>query len=72
VKSRTIPREQVLHAQSSISSVRANLIGVILNGVDVRTNGYYDYGRYRSTASQIVSDKISLESDSQGALTQSN
>ena len=57
VKSRTIPREQVLHAQSSISSVRANLIGVILNGVDVRTNGYYDYGRYRSTATKIVSDE---------------
>ncbi len=46
VKSGTTPREQILHAQSGIRSVGGNLIGVVLNGVDIRTNGYYNYGPY--------------------------
>lgn len=51
VKNGSIPREQVLHAQSGISRVGGNLIGVILNSVDLRTNGYYngDYGQHLST-----------------------
>ena len=46
VKSGTTPREQILHAQSRIRSVGGNLIGVVLNSVDIRTNGYYNYGPY--------------------------
>ncbi len=46
VKSGTTPREQILHAQSGIRSVGGNLIGVVLNSVDIRTNGYYNYGPY--------------------------
>jgi polysaccharide biosynthesis transport protein len=65
VKSRTVPYEQVLDAQSSIRSVGANLLGVVLNGVDLCTNGYYDYGGYRSTDGNILSDEISLELGSQ-------
>ena len=46
VKNGTTPREQILHAQSGIRSVGGNLIGVVLNSVDIRTNGYYNYGPY--------------------------
>jgi receptor protein-tyrosine kinase len=46
VKTGTTPREQLLHAQSGIRSVGGNLIGVVLNSVDIRTNGYYNYGPY--------------------------
>jgi len=51
VKSGTTLREQFMHAQSGIRSVvGANLIGVVLNNVDMRTNGYYNYGPYASSA----------------------
>jgi capsular exopolysaccharide synthesis family protein len=46
VKSGTTPRVQILHAQSGIRSVGGNLIGVVMNSVDIRTNGYYNYGPY--------------------------
>ena len=46
VKSGTTPREQLIHAQSGIRGVGGNLIGVVLNNVDIRTNGYYNYGQY--------------------------
>ncbi|HTF24319.1 MAG TPA: polysaccharide biosynthesis tyrosine autokinase [Candidatus Limnocylindria bacterium] len=46
VKSGTTPREQLMHAQSGIRSVGGNMIGVVLNNVDIRTNGYYNYGQY--------------------------
>jgi len=51
VKSGTIPREQVLDAQTSIGNVGANLIGVVLNRVDLATCGYYDYSSYASATS---------------------
>lgn len=56
VKNASIPREQFLHA---LSSVRAggNLIGVILNRVDLGTNGYY-YNDYSQCAS---ADKPAFE-----------
>jgi capsular exopolysaccharide synthesis family protein len=50
VKSGTTPREQLRHAQSGIRSVGGNMIGVVLNNVDIRTNGYYDYGQYGPNA----------------------
>jgi capsular exopolysaccharide synthesis family protein len=44
------PRELVQHAQLHIRDVGAHLIGVVLNDVDVRHNGYYKgyykYGGY--------------------------
>ena len=46
VKSGTTPREQFMHAQSGIRGVGGNLIGVVLNNVDICTNGYYNYGPY--------------------------
>jgi capsular exopolysaccharide synthesis family protein len=46
VKCRTTSREHLQHAQSGIRSVDGNLIGVVLNSVDIRTNGYYKYGPY--------------------------
>jgi receptor protein-tyrosine kinase len=46
VKSGTTPRERLMHAQSGIRSVGGNMIGVVLNNVDIRTNGYYNYGPY--------------------------
>jgi Mrp family chromosome partitioning ATPase len=46
IKSGTAPREQIMHAQSGIRSVGGNLIGVVLNNVDIRANGYYNYGPY--------------------------
>jgi len=46
VKSGTTPREQLRHAQSGIRSVGGNMIGVVLNNVDLCTNGYYNYGPY--------------------------
>jgi len=33
-------------AHSGIRSVGGNMIGVVLNNVDIRTNGYYNYGPY--------------------------
>ena len=51
VKSGAIPGEQALQAQRGVRSVGANLIGVVLNRVDLATRGYYDYPSYRSTAS---------------------
>ena len=50
VKSGTTPREQLMHAQSGIRSVGGNIIGVVLNSVDIRTNGYYNYGQYGPNA----------------------
>jgi len=50
VKSGTTPREQLMHAQSGIRSVGGNMIGVVLNNVDIRTNGYYNYGQYGPNA----------------------
>ncbi len=50
VKSGTTPREQLMHAQSGIRSVGGNMIGVVLNSVDIRTNGYYNYGQYGPNA----------------------
>src|SRR2546429_8665657 len=44
VRSGATPREQLLHAQAGIRGVGGNLIGVVLNSVDIRTNGYYSYG----------------------------
>src|SRR2546421_58896 len=50
VKSGTTPREQLMHAQAGIRSVGGNMIGVVLNNVDIRTNGYYNYGQYGPNA----------------------
>ena len=50
VKNGTTPREQLIHAQSGIRSVGGNMIGVVLNNVDIRTNGYYNYGQYGPNA----------------------
>lgn len=44
-------REHLQHAQSGIRGVDGNLIGVVLNNVDIRTNGYYNYGPYGPDAS---------------------
>src|SRR5438477_1034610 len=46
IKSGTTPREQLMHAQSGIRNVGGNLIGIVLNNVDIRTHGYYNYGPY--------------------------
>jgi polysaccharide biosynthesis transport protein len=46
VKSGTTPRERLVHARSGIRSVGGNLLGVVLNNVSMRTNGYYNYGSY--------------------------
>src|SRR6266704_3045616 len=46
VKSGTTPREQIVHAQSGSRSVGGNLMGVVVNSVDIRTHGYYNYGPY--------------------------
>jgi Mrp family chromosome partitioning ATPase len=47
------PRDEIVHAESSIRSVGANLTGVVLNSVHLRTNGYYDYGKYGSNGNHI-------------------
>ena len=46
VKSGSTQREKFTHAQSGIRSVGGNIIGVVLNNVEIRTNGYYYYGPY--------------------------
>jgi len=69
VKSGTIPREQVLHTEKGIRSVGANLIGVVLNRVNLATFGYYDYSSYDSATSLALGE--SLEADLQDALVQS-
>ena len=64
VRNGATPREQVLHVEYRIRSAGANLVGVILNGVDLHTNGYYDYGPYRSAGD---SGQILIACDSQQA-----
>src|SRR5882762_894691 len=66
VKSGTIPREQVLHAERGIRSVGANLSGVVLNRVDLATCGYYDYSSYAAAPSLAWGE--SLEGDLQDVL----
>lgn len=46
VKSGATPREQVMQSQSGIRSAGATLIGVVLNNVNLHTNGYYGLGKY--------------------------
>jgi len=58
VKSGTTPREQFMHAQSGIRSVGGNLIGVVLNNVDIRTNGYYNYGPYGCSGGPSSEDTL--------------
>jgi capsular exopolysaccharide synthesis family protein len=58
VKSGTTLREQFTHAQSGIRSVGGNLIGVVLNNVDIRTNGYYNYGPYGSSGGLSSEDTL--------------
>lgn len=48
VKSGATPREQIQQSQSSIRSAGATLIGVVLNRVNLHTNGYYGLGVYGS------------------------
>jgi capsular exopolysaccharide synthesis family protein len=50
VKCAATSREHLQHAQSGIRGVDGNLIGVVLNNVDIRTNGYYNYGPYGPNA----------------------
>jgi capsular exopolysaccharide synthesis family protein len=45
VKGGTTPRELVERAQVYVSDVGAHLIGVVLNDIDLRHDGYY-YSRY--------------------------
>jgi polysaccharide biosynthesis transport protein len=69
VSSGTIPREQVLHAQKGILSVGANLLGVVLNRVDLATPGYYDYRSCESSAEPAWEGQP-LGADIEGALTE--
>src|SRR5258708_2871155 len=58
-------REQVIQSQASMRSVGANLIGVVLNGVTLYTNGYYGLGMYGSNGnahSGIISDSTDSRS----------
>ena len=71
VKSGTVPREQVLHAQKGILSAGANLLGVVLNRVDLATHGYYDYRSYESSTGPGWEGEP-LAADIQGALTESH
>jgi capsular exopolysaccharide synthesis family protein len=47
VKSGDTPRQVVQYAESQARSARANLLGVVLNNIDIRTNEYpyFAYGR---------------------------
>ena len=58
VKSGTTLREQFMHARSGIRSVGGNLIGVVLNNVDIRTNGYYNYGPYGCSGGPSSEDTL--------------
>lgn len=69
VKDGNTPREQVQRAQSAICSVGANLIGMVLNNVDLRTNGYYHYG-LNSPDGRIPLEKVSFDGASEDALSQ--
>jgi succinoglycan biosynthesis transport protein ExoP len=46
VKGGATPRELVQRAQSYVSDVGAHLIGVVLNNMDARHDGYYSYSHY--------------------------
>ena len=51
VKGGFTPRELAQQAQLHVRDVGAHLLGVVLNDVDVRHNGYYSgYYRYGATA----------------------
>jgi Mrp family chromosome partitioning ATPase len=58
VKGGFTPRELAQQAQLHIRDVGAHLIGVVLNDVDVRQNGYYKgYYRYGSYGENATSAK---------------
>lgn len=59
VKCGTTSRDHLQHAQSGIRSVDGNLIGVVLNNVDIRTNGYYNYGPYGPNAGAPSQETLS-------------
>lgn len=40
------PREAAQHAVENLRQVKANLVGVVLNGVSARKGSYYDYKKY--------------------------
>jgi capsular exopolysaccharide synthesis family protein len=46
VKGGSTPRELVQHAQASTRNVGGNIIGVVLNNLDVRSENYYYYRYY--------------------------
>jgi capsular exopolysaccharide synthesis family protein len=64
-------RDEILHAESSIRNIGANLSGIILNCVDLRTNGYYDYGKYGSNGNHVPKEN-SHDGDSESRLLQQN
>lgn len=71
VKDGTIPRQQVKQSVSAIRSVGANVIGVVLNRVDLNTDGYYDY-HYRAEGlpGESRAEGSFLDGDSRGTLQQ--
>lgn len=46
VRAGSVPQEVVRHAVEQIQAVHARLLGVLLNRLDARRNGHYDYYRY--------------------------
>lgn len=69
VKSGSVSREQVWDAQKSILGVGANLLGVVLNRVDLSTHGYYDYKSYGSSMEPERAGQP-LGADIRGALSE--
>jgi capsular exopolysaccharide synthesis family protein len=70
VKSAITRSNQILHAESSIRSVGASLAGVVLNCVDLRTNGYYQYGDYGSNGNHVLEENSEVKNSENKVLQQ--
>lgn len=46
VRANKVEKQAVIQAKAAIKRVKSNIIGTILNDVEIRGNGYYGYGYY--------------------------
>lgn len=46
VRANKVEKNSVIEAKAAIDKVKSNIIGTILNDVDIAENGYYGYGYY--------------------------
>lgn len=54
VRTGRVARQQVLHARQALEAVKANVLGVVLGGMEARRNGSYYYYHYESHRGRVA------------------